>query len=192
MTKYSKVNGMYLINGKSYEMLVGSRAQVYHETAYKTSGGLKKTDLLQNKYGRIVSSAKYNLSKTEGKNNLFNKGYSAKKGQFGYWHNGEFHNVKSSKRTHKNRSKRYHGGTNTPETGSTPTSFQPSESPSVIADTATKIGGRGRTRSRYSRGGYQPSETRSLVADMATQIGGRTRSRTYSRKGGSHKQLFLG
>ena len=34
---------------------VGSRAQVWHETAEKTSGGLTKSDLEKNKYGRIVS-----------------------------------------------------------------------------------------------------------------------------------------
>ena len=74
MTKYSKVNGKYLIKGKSYEMLSGSRAQVYHGTAYKTAGDLTKSDLVQNKHGRIVSVAKYKLSKQKGKNNLFNKG----------------------------------------------------------------------------------------------------------------------
>lgn len=34
---------------------VGSRAQVWHNTAEKTVGGLTKEDLEQNKYGRIVS-----------------------------------------------------------------------------------------------------------------------------------------
>jgi hypothetical protein len=33
----------------------GSRAQVMHGTAEKTSGGLTKSDLQYNKYGRIVS-----------------------------------------------------------------------------------------------------------------------------------------
>jgi hypothetical protein len=34
---------------------VGSRAQVWHNTAEKTVGGLTKDDLEKNKYGRIVS-----------------------------------------------------------------------------------------------------------------------------------------
>jgi hypothetical protein len=34
---------------------VGSRAQVWHGTADHTSGGLRREDLVQNKYGRIVS-----------------------------------------------------------------------------------------------------------------------------------------
>ena len=62
MTKYKKdVNGNYIINGHKYEMLEGSRAQVMHGTAYKTSGGLIKNDLTQNKNGRIVSRSKHRI-----------------------------------------------------------------------------------------------------------------------------------
>jgi hypothetical protein len=39
---------------------VGSRRQVYNGSAEKTSGGLKKEDLIKNKHGRIVSSKKHN------------------------------------------------------------------------------------------------------------------------------------
>ena len=35
----------------------GTRAQVFHGTAMKTTGGLTKSDLVQDKYGRIVSKA---------------------------------------------------------------------------------------------------------------------------------------
>ena len=38
-------DGMYHIKGKKFQMLVGSRAQVMHETAYKTTGGLTKKQL---------------------------------------------------------------------------------------------------------------------------------------------------
>ena len=41
-------DGMYHIKGKKFQMLVGSRAQVMHETAYKTSGGLTKKHLKKN------------------------------------------------------------------------------------------------------------------------------------------------
>ena len=34
-------NGKYVIGGKTYEQLVGSRAQVMHGTAYKTGHGKK-------------------------------------------------------------------------------------------------------------------------------------------------------
>jgi len=196
MTKYSKVNGKYLIKGKSYEMLTGSRAQVYHGTAYKTSGDLTKSDLVQNKHGRIVSASKYKLSKQKGKNNLFNKGYTARKGKFGAVRNGV---SISHKRTHRHRSRRHRhmrGGSDTSaatttttatshdagvdNTGgasahSSPSTFQPSETRSLLADMAGQIGGRGRSRSRAS------SMSRS-----------RSRSRSLARSGGNPKHLFLG
>jgi len=39
------------------KLAVGSRAQVMHGTADHTSGGLKKSDLKYNEYGKIVSKA---------------------------------------------------------------------------------------------------------------------------------------
>jgi len=82
MTRYTKnANGHYLIHGHKYEMLEGSRAQVMHGTAYKTSGGLKKHELLQNKNGRIVSRKKHNTAKREKR--LVRAGYGTKKGFFG-------------------------------------------------------------------------------------------------------------
>lgn len=40
---------------------IGSKAQVYHGTAERTSGGLHKDDLMKNKNGRIVSKKKHEL-----------------------------------------------------------------------------------------------------------------------------------
>lgn len=74
-------DGMYHIHGKTYELLNGSRAQVWHGTAYRTTGGLTKNDLLQNKHGRIVSKAKHTTAKKEKR--LEKAGYTAKKGKFG-------------------------------------------------------------------------------------------------------------
>ena len=51
-------------------------------TAYKTSGGLKKSELLMNGRGRIVSKKKYETAKKEKR--LEKHGYFAKKGKFGY------------------------------------------------------------------------------------------------------------
>jgi hypothetical protein len=83
MTRFTKnANGSYNVNGHNYEMLTGSRAQVWHGTACKTSGGLKKTDLMQNKAGRIVSRAKHNTAKKD--NRLVKAGYGTKKGKFGF------------------------------------------------------------------------------------------------------------
>jgi hypothetical protein len=83
MTRYTKnAHGHYLIKGHKFEMLEGSRAQVVHGTAYKTSGGLKKQDLLQNKNGRIVSRKKHLTAKKEKR--LVKAGYGTKKGKFGF------------------------------------------------------------------------------------------------------------
>lgn len=48
-----------------FELTIGSRAQVWHGTAKKTSGGLEKKDLMMNKRGRIVSRAKAKTAKKE-------------------------------------------------------------------------------------------------------------------------------
>ena len=74
-------DGKYTINGHVFERLVGSRAQVWHETAYKTSGGLTRFDLVMNKNGRIVSEKKHKSAKREKR--LLKYGYTAKKGKFG-------------------------------------------------------------------------------------------------------------
>ena len=43
MKKHMKAaDGKYHIKGKKYELLRGSRAQVWHGTAYCTEGGLTK------------------------------------------------------------------------------------------------------------------------------------------------------
>lgn len=83
MTRFTKsANGKYMVHGKSFETLTGSRAQVWHGTAYKTSGGLTKINLMQNKSGRIVSKAKHGTAKKD--NRLVKAGYGTKKGTFGY------------------------------------------------------------------------------------------------------------
>ena len=74
--------GVYAIKGKTYKILEGSRAQVYHKTAYKTSGGLTKKELHMNKNGRIVSMKKHKTAKKEKR--LEKAGYFAKKGTFGF------------------------------------------------------------------------------------------------------------
>ena len=77
-----KENGMYEINGKSYPELFGSRTQVMNGNAYKTSGELKKDDLMMNKHGRIVSKRKHNTAKKERR--LEKAGFFTKKGKFGW------------------------------------------------------------------------------------------------------------
>ena len=61
-------------------MTVGTRAQVWHGTADRTSGGLKKSDLVM-KNGRIKSKR---ASRSAKKNqNLKKAGWTFKKGEFG-------------------------------------------------------------------------------------------------------------
>jgi len=75
-------DNMYHINGKKYPELFGSRTQVMNGTAYKTSGELTKSQLVMNKWGRIVSAKKHATAKKERR--LQKYGYFAKKGKFGY------------------------------------------------------------------------------------------------------------
>ncbi len=60
---------------------VGSRAEVMHDKADHTSGGLTKSDLKYNKWGRIVSKAKSAKAKRE--NRLVKLGFKTQKGKFG-------------------------------------------------------------------------------------------------------------
>ena len=77
-----QLDGFYHVEGKKWSELFGSRIQVMNGTAYKTSGGLTKKNLLMNKWGRIVSAKKYKTAKKEKR--LEKAGYFAKKGKFGY------------------------------------------------------------------------------------------------------------
>ena len=97
-------DGKYHINGKKYDMLIGSRASVWHGTAYKTAGGLKKDHLLMNKNGRIVSKKKHNTAKREKR--LVKAGYTTKKGHFGAVYNEKSKKFKKSKRSRNSRKSR--------------------------------------------------------------------------------------
>jgi len=135
---------------------IGTRAQVWHGTAKKTSGGLTKANLMQNKAGRIVSRAKHNTAKKEMR--LVKHGYGTKKGEFG------FVKIGSHKRSHK-RSHKKRGMSGGAGMGSlTPADIS---SDYMIKDVVPQqfspldralVGGRGRSRgqgrSRQQRGGY--------------------------------------
>jgi phage anti-repressor protein len=51
-------HGTYEINKKKYTKLAGNRTEVFNEVAYKTTGGLIKSDLIINKNGKIISKQK--------------------------------------------------------------------------------------------------------------------------------------
>ena len=62
-------------------LTIGSRAQVMHGTAKKTSGGLAKNQLKYNKQGKIVSKKASKSAKKS--NNLVKAGWVTQKGVFG-------------------------------------------------------------------------------------------------------------
>ena len=79
---------------------VGSRAQVMHGNAKKTSGGLTKSQLKYNKQGKIVSKKASSAAKRN--NNLVKSGWITKKGVYGAFkkspkrHRGHLHVTKTS------------------------------------------------------------------------------------------------
>ena len=88
MTKFSRTSaGKYLVSNKTYDLLIGTRAQVWHGTAYKTSGGLTHSHLMKNKSGHIVSKSKHISAKKN--NRLVKAGYLTKKGHFGFIKKGK-------------------------------------------------------------------------------------------------------
>ena len=106
-------DGLVMAGGKKYDKLIGTRAEVMHGTAYKTSAGkikgkggdaLTKAHLKYNKHGRIVSKAK---SAKKGKllAQLRKAGYTTKKGKFGAVKVGS-HGRKTRKKTKKRRSRK--------------------------------------------------------------------------------------
>ena len=82
-----------------YSQTVGTRAQVWHGTAKKTSGGLTKKDLMM-KNGRIKSRRASQKAKRN--NNLKKAGWTFKRGSFGAVRIGE---ERKGRKGRKGRSK---------------------------------------------------------------------------------------
>jgi hypothetical protein len=136
MTKFTRsASGKYVVHGHGYEQLIGSRAQVMHGTAYKTSGGITKDKLMMNKSGRIVSKSKSRLAKTQ--KHLQKSGWKlASKGHFGP------QKMSSHRGKRHAKSKKMRGGT---------TKHEVNPSPYSPLNRALMAGGSRRSRSR--RGG---------------------------------------
>ena len=79
--KSAAPSGPAQVGGKPKMPTFGSRAQVFHGNAKKTTGGLMKKDLIKNKWGEIVSRKKHLTAKKERR--LEKHGWTAKKGKFG-------------------------------------------------------------------------------------------------------------
>jgi hypothetical protein len=115
----------------TFEQTTGTRAQVWHGTAKKTSGGLTKSALMMNKHGRIVSRRKHNTAKKEKR--LVKAGFLTKKGHFGF--------IKKGSRRHRHRSRKMRGGADDDMDGMDG------------MDDESSSGGRRRRGSRRMRGG---------------------------------------
>jgi len=85
---------------------VGSRAQVWHGNAERTSGGLRKKDLVM-KRGSIKSKKASKSAKRSG--NLRKAGWTFKKGTFGAVRIGEERKKRRSKSGPSGRKKRRSG-----------------------------------------------------------------------------------
>ena len=83
---------------------IGSRAEVFHGKALKTSGGLYKKALTKNKHGRIVSLKKVLSARYKKTNPLLKLGFQQPKGtlQFGPLKSNK---SKSNKSKSKSKSK---------------------------------------------------------------------------------------
>ena len=97
-------DGKYHINGQKFDLLIGSRTQVYNGTAYKTAGGLKKSAIFKNKRGRYVSRKKYETAKKEKR--LVKAGYTTKKGKFGAIFVGKKSKSKKGKKSRSTKKSR--------------------------------------------------------------------------------------
>jgi hypothetical protein len=186
MTRFTKsANGKYMIQGKSYELLIGSRAQVWHGTAYKTNGELKKGNLMKNKTGRIVSKSKHTSAKRD--NRLVKAGYGTKKGKFGY--------VKlSGSRSSRSRKSRGGAGPNmnntssnsTGSSGSMLSAVQSKISSALSGNTSTGNTSTGNTTFNLpsSRNTSSSSTTsKPSMSSMSSKKGGSRRKRRKQRGG---------
>jgi hypothetical protein len=153
----------------TFEQTTGTRAQVWHGTAKKTSGGLTKTALMMNKHGRIVSRKKHNTAKKEKR--LVKAGFLTKKGQFGFIKKG----------TRRHRSRKMRGGADGDDDMDMDMDMDDESSSDEEMET---MGGR---RRRKMRGGTGSAVGRGYLGaplDAALSHGGRRRRGSRRMRGG--------
>lgn len=88
---------------------IGSKAEVWHQSADHTVSGLKKKDLMKNKRGRIISRKQHAAGKKAIKR-LFSLGFKPKKGSFKLFHKGTARSTVSKKSKRTTRRRRGGGG----------------------------------------------------------------------------------
>jgi hypothetical protein len=158
----------------TFEQTTGTRAQVWHGTAKKTSGGLTKSALMMNKHGRIVSRKKHNTAKKEKR--LVKAGFLTKKGHFGFIKKG------TRRHRHRHRSRKMRGGADD-DTDDMDMDDMDMDDESSSDD---EMEG-GRRRRRHMRGGTGNAVSTGNVGsplDRALQAGGRRRRGSRRMRGG--------
>jgi hypothetical protein len=158
-----------------YKRIIGTRAEVWHGTAKKTSGGLTKNNLMMNKHGRIVSRAKHSTAKREMR--LLKHGYGTKRGKFGFVKIGSKVNNKGTKRKGSRKHRGGSGGLVYGSNGSSPAPYSakaPMMGSSMPGMSGNGIDGQGITM--YSGDSLQL---------QAGQAGGRRRSKGRRYRGGT-------
>ena len=152
----------------TFEQTTGTRAQVWHGTAKKTSGGLTKSALMMNKHGRIVSRKKHNTAKKEKR--LVKAGFLTKKGHFGF--------IKKGTRRHRSRKMRGGDGED----------IDMGEESSSDEEEMETMGGRRRRRMRGGTGSksgmMMPSPFSATPEQRAALAGGRRRRGSRRMRGG--------
>ena len=163
----------------TFEQTTGTRAQVWHGTAKKTSGGLTKTALMMNKHGRIVSRKKHNTAKKEKR--LVKAGFLTKKGQFGF--------IKKGTRKHRrHRSRKMRGGADGDVDMSMGSEFIEDDNndggnDEIVEDEIVETGGKRRRRKmRGGTGSAVGSGYLGAPLDAALSHGGRRRRGSRSRR----------
>ena len=162
----------------TFEQTTGTRAQVWHGTAKKTSGGLTKTALMMNKHGRIVSRKKHNTAKREKR--LVKAGFLTKKGQFGFIKKG----------TRRRRSRKMRGGADGDMDDMDDMSMgmnnmdDESSSDEEEMETMETMGGRRRRRMRGGTGSAVGRGYLGAPLDAALSHGGRRRKGSRRMRGG--------
>jgi hypothetical protein len=160
----------------AFNSIIGSRAEVWHGSAKKTSGGLTKSHLMKNKSGHIVSRKKHFSAKKD--NRLVKAGFKTKKGHFGFIKTG------SKKRGH---GKKMRGG------DSNAVQFRAGEGGDP---TPTMTGG-----AAYGSGIYPAdvnasditghmSRNSTNVQMRAGQAGGKRHRRSHKMRGGTSKGMM--
>ena len=161
----------------TFEQTTGTRAQVWHGTAKKTSGGLTKTALMMNKHGRIVSRKKHNTAKKEKR--LVKAGFLTKKGHFGF--------IKKGTKRRRHRSRKMRGGADGDMDDMDDMSMGMNNMDDESSSDEEEMETMGGRRRRKMRGGTGSAVGRGYLGaplDAALSHGGRRRKGSRRMRGG--------